>query len=154
MHAGYAKRRHALLAGGVKLFEFKPEPGEAVRSQPSDRGLAGSSGASLHAKTFAVDRRRIFVGSFNLDPRSAALNTESGLVIDSPTLAAGAADVFENRMASQSYTLRLNEAGQIEWQDRASPTAPAQLHRTEPQTPLWKWAMVKLLSWLPIEWLL
>jgi putative cardiolipin synthase len=154
VHAGYAKRRHALLAGGVKLFEFKPERGEAVRSRPSDRGLAGSSGASLHAKTFAVDRRRIFVGSFNLDPRSAALNTESGLVIDSPTLAAGVADVFENRLASQSYTLRLNEAGQIEWQDRPSPTAPAQLHHTEPQTPLWKRTMVRLLSWLPIEWLL
>jgi putative cardiolipin synthase len=154
VHAGYAKRRHALRAGGVKLFEFKPERGEAVRSRPSDRGLAGSSGASLDAKTFAVDRRRIFVGSFNLDPRSAALNTESGLVIDSPTLAAGVADAFENRLASQSYMLRLNEAGQIEWQDRAFPTAPAQLHHTEPQTPPWKRAMVRLLSWLPIEWLL
>ena len=154
VHAGYAKRRHALLAGGVKLFEFKPERGEAVRSRPSDRGLAGSSGASLHAKTFAVDRRRIFVGSFNLDPRSAALNTESGLVIDSPTLAAGVADAFENRLAAQSYTLRLDEAGQIEWQDRPAATAPTRLHHTEPQTPLWKRLMVKLLAWLPIEWLL
>lgn len=154
VHAGYAKRRRALLAGGVKLFELKPERGEAVSSRPSDRGLAGSSGASLHAKTFAVDRRRIFVGSFNLDPRSAALNTESGLVIDSPTLAAAVANVFENHLAPRSYTLRLDEAGQIEWQDRPSPTAPAQLHHTEPQTPLWKRAMVRLLSWLPIEWLL
>ena len=154
VHAGYAKRRPALLAAGVKLYEFKPGRGEAARSRPSDRGLAGSSGASLHAKTFAVDRRRIFIGSFNLDPRSAALNTESGLVIDSPTLAAGVSDVFKNRLASQSYSLRLDEAGQIEWKDRPAPSARAQLHHTEPETPLWKRAMVSLLSWLPIDWLL
>ena len=154
VHAGYAKRRHALLAAGVKLFELKPERGEAARSLRSDRGLAGSSGASLHAKTFALDRSRTFVGSFNLDPRSAALNTESGLVIDSPSMAAAIADVFENHLAERSYTLRLDDKNHIEWQDRSSPTAEPQLHQTEPQTPLWKRAMVTLLSWLPIEWLL
>ncbi|QCB47715.1 phospholipase D family protein [Hydrogenophaga sp. PAMC20947] len=154
VHAGYAKRRPALLAAGVKLFELKPDRGEAARSRRSDRGLAGSSGASLHAKTFALDRRRTFVGSFNLDPRSAALNTESGLVIDSPTMAAAIADVFENHLAARAYTLRLNGEGRIEWLDRPSPAAPPQLHPAEPQTRLWKRTMVKLLSWLPIEWLL
>ena len=154
VHAGYAKRRPALLAAGVKLFELKPDRVEATRSRRSDRGLVGSSGASLHAKTFALDRRRTFVGSFNLDPRSAALNTESGLVIESPTLAAAIADVFENHLAARSYALRLDDAGSIEWQDHPAPDAPVQLHHTEPQTPLWKRAMVGLLSWLPIEWLL
>ncbi len=154
VHAGYAKRRRALLEGGVKLFELKPDRGEAARSRRSDRGLAGSSGASLHAKTFAVDRRRAFVGSFNLDPRSAALNTESGLVIESPTLAANIADAFEHHLAGQSYALRLDGEGDIEWQEQISPSAPPRLHHTEPQASIWKRAMVKLLSWLPIEWLL
>ena len=154
VHAGYAKRRPALLAAGVKLFELKPDRNDVARSKRADRGLAGSSGASLHAKTFALDRKRAFVGSFNLDPRSAALNTESGLVIDSPTLATSIADVFDNHLAERSYALRLNDAGSIEWQDRPTPDAPTQRLHTEPQTPLWKRAMVVLLSWLPIEWLL
>ena len=59
VHAGYAKRRAALLRGGVKLFELKPD-GMAPRSSPEDRGLMGSSGASLHAKTFAMDGQRVF----------------------------------------------------------------------------------------------
>jgi putative cardiolipin synthase len=107
----------------------------------------------LHARP-AVDRRRAFVGSFNLDPRSAALNTESGLVIESPTLAANIADAFEHHLAGQSYALRLDGEGDIEWQEQISPSAPPRLHHTEPQASIWKRAMVKLLSWLPIEWLL
>lgn len=47
----------------------------------------GSSGSSLHSKTFSVDRSRVFIGSFNFDPRSARLNTEMDFVIDSPALA-------------------------------------------------------------------
>ncbi|MEP6969202.1 MAG: phospholipase D family protein, partial [Betaproteobacteria bacterium] len=93
VHAGYAKRRPALLRGGVKLFELKPDS-NASHASIGDRGLTGSSGASLHAKTFAIDGQRVFVGSFNLDPRSAALNTESGFVIDSPPMASRIAAAF------------------------------------------------------------
>jgi putative cardiolipin synthase len=68
VHAGYAKRRKALLAAGITLFELK-----RGSSRSSTRvgltGRSGSSASSLHAKTFAVDRTRVFVGSFNLDPR-------------------------------------------------------------------------------------
>ncbi|MBS1135759.1 MAG: hypothetical protein H6R02_2900, partial [Burkholderiaceae bacterium] len=85
VHAGYAKHRAALLKAGVQLYELKPTAG---RDAPVDRaGLGSSSSAGLHAKTFAVDGKRVFVGSFNFDPRSARLNTEMGMVIDSPKLA-------------------------------------------------------------------
>src|SRR4029079_19713632 len=63
VHAGYAKYRAELLRGGVRLYELKT----ALASE--HEGIGGSD-ASLHAKTFAVDRSRIFVGSFNFDPRS------------------------------------------------------------------------------------
>src|SRR5690606_10021643 len=115
VHAGYAKRRHALLEAGVKLFELKPDRVEAARSRRSDRGLVGSSGASLHAKTFALDRHRTFVGSFNLDPRSAALNNEMRLVINIQSMATDIADVFENHHAERSYALRLDDKNDIEW---------------------------------------
>ncbi len=154
VHAGYAKRRAALLAGGVQLFELKPDRGEAARARRTAHGLAGSSGASLHAKTFAIDRQRVFVGSFNLDPRSAALNTESGLVVDSPAMATSIARAFEPPLASQSYALRLDGQGQLHWLDRRGPGLPPQVLDTEPHSPLWKRAMVGVLAWLPIEWLL
>ena len=153
VHAGYAKRRLALLRGGVKLYELKPDP-IAPRASSGDRGLTGSSGASLHAKTFAIDGQRVFVGSFNLDPRSAALNTESGFVIDSPPMAARIAAAFADQLPKRSYVLRVDNQGHVEWQDPSSPDGSMKLLHQEPQTPLWKRAMVRMLSWLPIEWLL
>lgn len=153
VHAGYAKRRAALLRGGVKLFELKPD-GMAPRSSPEDRGLMGSSGASLHAKTFAMDGQRVFVGSFNLDPRSAALNTESGLVIDSVPMAAQIAAAFAEQLPKRSYVLRLDSQGQVEWLNPSSSDESTKRLHHEPQTPLWKRAMVRVLAWLPIEWLL
>lgn len=67
VHAGYAKRRHALLAAGVRLYELKPDAADASRERGGTVG-GGSSDASLHAKSFAVDGEQVFVGSFNLDP--------------------------------------------------------------------------------------
>ena len=153
VHAGYAKRRYALLDGGVRLFELKPDA-HAARSARADRGFAGSSGASLHAKTFAVDGQRVFIGSFNLDPRSAALNTESGFVIDSPRLATEIRHAFQETLATQTYTLHLDAEGRIEWQDKQPGNAPPQVHQVEPQTSIWTRALVRVLSWLPIEWML
>ena len=56
--------------------------------------------------------------------------------------------------SAKCLTLRLDGEGDIEWQEQISPSAPPRLHHTEPQASIWKRAMVKLLSWLPIEWLL
>lgn len=81
VHAGYAKRREELLRAGVQLFELKPSaPNQAASVRVAGASkLGGSSKASLHAKTFSVDRQRIFVGSFNLDPRSARLKKDGQL---------------------------------------------------------------------------
>ena len=100
MHAGYAKYREPLLRGGVRLFELK----RSAESSSERRDAAGgSSDASLHAKTFAVDRSRIFVGSFNFDPRSARLNTEMGVVIESATLAARLSDDLDHLLPRAAY---------------------------------------------------
>ncbi|AHG66128.1 putative phospholipase D [Advenella mimigardefordensis DPN7] len=76
VHAGYAKRRKDLLAAGVTLYELQRM--SATDKPKEGAGPFGSSGSSLHAKTFAVDHKRVFIGSFNFDPRSANLNTEMG----------------------------------------------------------------------------
>ena len=145
VHAGYAPTRKPLLQAGVHLFELKPQLGSA----PAGHGL-GSSGASLHAKTFEVDRERIFVGSFNFDPRSRELNTEMGLVIDSPRLATDLADVFTARVPLDAWQVRLTAAGELQWVDLKS----AETFDHDPGVPAWKRAWVRLLEWLPIRSLL
>lgn len=151
VHAGYAKHRKPLLEGGVGLFEMQRHvPAETGRGARLSR--LGSSGSSLHAKTFVVDAERVFIGSFNFDPRSALLNTELGVVIHSPELARQMHDVFDVEIPKRSYTLRLSEDGQVEWLDNAS--TPPVLHESEPGSTWWSRVMLRVLSTLPIDWLL
>jgi putative cardiolipin synthase len=150
VHAGYAKRRRDLLEAGVQLFELKP----SVRDLEPDerRSLGGSSSASLHAKTFAIDRERIFVGSFNFDPRSALLNTEMGLVIESPALAQQLSAAFDKVIPRAAYEVRLAADGRMEWIER---TQSGEIrHETEPGAGAAKRGWIGFLSILPIEWLL
>ncbi len=86
VHAGYKKSRRKLLEGGVELFELKPTV-DADTQAAGKLSFTGSSAASLHAKTFMIDRQRVFIGSMNLDPRSVQINTEIGILIDNPELA-------------------------------------------------------------------
>ena len=114
-------------------------------------GAGASSGASLHAKTFAVDGQRIFVGSFNFDPRSAHLNTELGLLIDSPALAGQLSAVFDKDVPEGAYEVRLTDDG-LEWVEQTP--GGEKRHDTEPETGIMRRALVKFLSWLPIDWML
>lgn len=155
VHAGYARRREALVRGGVRLFELKRNllsPGDPA-GQPDRRLFGGSSAASLHAKTFAVDRERVFVGSFNFDPRSMSLNTELGVVIHSTRLAGALSDALEARLPRVAYEVVPGARGNgIEWIDRGE-GGEVRLSR-EPETGAWRRFGVGLLSVLPIEWLL
>ena len=111
-----------------------------------------SSGTTLHAKTFAVDRKRLFIGSFNFDPRSMYLNTELGFVIESPVLAEIVQDAFETTIPERSYEVVLSPKGALMWLERRDDEVFT--HRVEPGTRFWQRAGLRFLSWLPIEWLL
>ena len=158
-YAGYLPYRDMLLRAGVHLYELKPSakaPATAEEIQDRRRNLPGSSGgsstASLHAKTFVVDRRRVFVGSYNLDPRSARLNTEMGVLMDSPELASHLADAFGAAIAREAYELRVDADGKVTWVER---TADGEVRYTSPPGAgaLRGW-WIDLLRLLPIEWLL
>ena len=145
VHAGYAKRRKALLQAGVQLFELKP-----TLSEPREKtGPGGSSSASLHAKTFAIDHKKVFVGSFNFDPRSARLNTEMGMVIDSPDLARRMADGFDSVVPLRAYEVRLSEDGRLFWIERTA--TGEKRYDTEPGAGFFLRGWVRFLSILPIE---
>jgi putative cardiolipin synthase len=149
VHAGYAKRRKALLQAGVSIWELKPTVVERA-----DASVGSSSSSGLHAKTYAVDGRRIFIGSFNFDPRSARLNTEMGVVVDSPAIAGRLARAFETVVPLAAYEVRLVEGGDdLEWIERLSDGSERR-YTSEPETGAFKRFTVQLLSILPIDWLL
>ena len=153
VHAGYAKHRKSLLAQGVTLYEMRSLVPEyaAEKGRPLLQRL-GSSGSSLHAKTFAVDGERMFVGSLNFDPRSALFNTELGFLIDSPALAQQIAQAFEHQIPLQSYRVALAGDGALQWHSGLG--SPAPVYGTEPHTTWWSRMLVRMLMLLPIEWLL
>ncbi|RZL87540.1 MAG: phospholipase D family protein [Variovorax sp.] len=111
VHTGYVRYRERLLRSGADLYELSPE-----RTTASQRfGSFGTSLGRLHAKTAAIDRTRILLGSANLDPRSASQNTEMGMMIDSPQLARELLRVINVSKLQNSYRLRLAKDGGIEW---------------------------------------
>ncbi|WP_159627397.1 phospholipase D family protein [Massilia puerhi] len=153
VHAGYAKWRKPLLEAGVTLYELRREATDEPSRQKRGSGSGiGSSDASLHAKTFGVDGNRVFVGSFNFDQRSIHLNTEMGMVIDSPALATRLSETLGRTLPTRAYEVRLDEQGSVIWIERRGEQVIR--HDKEPGTSWFKRAAVKALSWLPIDWLL
>lgn len=157
VHAGYAPQRPALLDAGVELYELRPQPSADGRSRGRLLGI-GSSRASLHAKAFAVDGERVFIGSFNFDPRSAWVNTEIGVLLEHPGLARRIGGAFEAEIPRQAWRVTRDAEAEpgvdaLRWRGVTAEGEPVE-HRQEPGagwlTRLWVW----LLSLLPIEPLL
>ena len=153
VHSGYAKWRKRLLQAGIRLYEMRPSvvtPPDEVDADQLPR--FASAATSLHAKTFAVDGERVFIGSFNFDPRSARLNTELGFIIESAELAAQTEEVFAREVPFSAYELRLAPSGRMYWLERE----PGYLQRldTDPGTSWWQRGLITFFSWLPIDWLL
>ena len=103
VHTGYSRYRTRMLQAGVDLYELSP-----TRTQQTKRlGMFGSSLGRLHAKTAVIDKKMIFIGSMNLDPRSASTNTEFGMFIESPALAKELLRVINISKLESAYRLRL-----------------------------------------------
>ena len=142
VHSGWQAYRPALVDAGIAVHELKRHGRRHGVAIPF-----GSSGASLHTKAYLVDGQRGFVGSFNLDPRSANLNTEMGVFFDDPALGQRLRAEFDQLAAPQlSYRVERDKDGQLQWRD-----ADNRLYHREPDTrwPLRAW--VHVLSWLPLE---
>jgi putative cardiolipin synthase len=80
--SGYRNQRERLLAMGLTIYEYRPDA-EAQRVAMMRRANPGPSIpiSALHAKTLVVDSQVVYIGTFNLDPRSQNLNTEVGAVV-------------------------------------------------------------------------
>jgi putative cardiolipin synthase len=101
--SGYQKQRRAILKAGIRVSEFRPDP--AVRRELIERypRLAKKPPVfAIHAKSMVIDNETLFVGTFNLDPRSANLNTEVGILIKNRELAEGVERMIERDMAPEN----------------------------------------------------
>jgi putative cardiolipin synthase len=145
VHAGYKRYRKPLLQGGVLLWETRPlkQPKEGPAT------VFGSSRASLHTKAYFFDRRYIFVGSFNIDPRSASLNTEMGLLFDCPQLAKPMRDALGRALPALAWKVTLGEDGELRWKGQHQGEVKEVVR--EPDAGLWRRFMVQALQWFPIE---
>jgi putative cardiolipin synthase len=152
VHAAYAKYRIPLLEAGVDLFELRPIPGK-----PPKNSYGTSSGESLHAKSMVVDRRRVFVGSMNLDPRSRRLNTEMGIIVDCPDLAEALSRYFDSATAPENawHVVLVRPEGKpdaapkLQWISVEDGKPVTVDH--DPETSQWKRFRVDLMRALPIE---
>jgi putative cardiolipin synthase len=147
-HAGHAAHREELIRRGVELYELKADA-ETVEK----RIFPMRSRAALHTKALAFDRRSIFVGSFNLDPRSATINTEIGVYVESEGLAEDLIDSMnEGVLPESSYHVTLDENDELIWTTEMD----GQLIETheEPGTSFGRRFMIGLIHILPIEHLL
>ena len=140
VHGGYSRYRTRLLKDGVQLWELKPLLGKGPRMR------ASISGASLHTKALTVDGRVLFVGSYNLDPRSRSLNCEQGVIAESPALASQLESIFERQISgTHAWTVTLGPGRRLEWRDGHA------VHHSEPDAPFGRRAQAWLARVLPIE---
>jgi putative cardiolipin synthase len=149
VHAGYARYRRALLRAGVELYELDARL--TRRERRARKGPHRFSRGSLHAKSFILDRKHVFIGSMNFDPRSVVENTEIGMLIDSPEIARKIRRWFELIAHRGAFRLGLATAWhgreQIVWHGDGE----AVRYTTEPNAGFWRRFGAGFLRYFPLE---
>ena len=151
VHAGYIKYRKELLQDGVELYELNKKLTRKERKEK--KGAEGSSKASLHAKSFVFDRKQVFIGSLNLDPRAVKHNTEIGVVFNVPEIAEDMTDWFEENIEQLAFRLELkkDETGYEEVLWHGWENGKQVVYTHEPQTGFWRRFGIGFMSIWPIE---
>ena len=151
VHSGYSKYRKDLLRAGIELYEMNQKTSKEERKRK--KGRYGSSKASLHAKAFIFDRKQVFIGSLNLDPRAVLHNTEIGVVLASKEIASGVGDWFDSKIERKTFRLELrtDEDGyeQILWHGMEN--GEQRVFNVDPYTGFWRRFGIGFMSLLPIE---
>ena len=147
---GYQRYRKDLLRAGVNLFELRADPERTGENAKLHQGSTAS--AALHAKILVIDRETIFIGSHNIDPRSTQLDSQNGILIHSPELAAKLASVFD-QATTPAYSYRVSLKGDdVIWTTEKDGT-PIE-YNTDPETNWWRRFKASLLGSLsPEQWL-
>ncbi|MDH3985521.1 MAG: phospholipase D-like domain-containing protein, partial [Gammaproteobacteria bacterium] len=144
-HAGYSQTRKELIANGMEIYELRPDA-VAVKQ----RNYTAESKTGLHAKAMVFDRESVFIGSFNLDPRSANINTEAGLYVESPELAGQVAEFMDEGVRPEnSYRVLLDDEGNLVWVTEID--GEEVRYDDEPETTFGQRFMSDFISILPVD---
>jgi phosphatidylserine/phosphatidylglycerophosphate/cardiolipin synthase-like enzyme len=136
-----ALRRGPCRGGRWRTSRRRPKH-RAKHRQFAERGGSGASLATLHTKAFIVDDRELFIGSFNRDPRSVNINTELGVIIESPDLGHEVLSQLQSQLDQRTYKVVLNEQDRLRWVDNEG--AEPVMYDREPDTSWWRRTKVAL----------
>ena len=145
VHGGYAPSRKTLLRNGVKIYEVRPD------AEVAGAEFVAASGAksTLHTKAFLVDGETVFVGSFNFDPRSANLNTESGVIIESEQMARRFRAGIDEKLKEATWELFLSENNKLRW--RGYEDGLEVIHNNEPESTWMQRFIAGIVRLLPVK---
>ena len=129
VHSAYARYRKDVVRAGVELFEARADAGRFAQNTD------GPEEFTLHTKLVLIDRRYLFVGSLNLDPRSIDINAEMGLLIDSKEMTSEISDNVETILPKMTYKIVLNDEDKLEWHGLVDDVES--VDTKEPQTSAW-----------------
>jgi putative cardiolipin synthase len=146
-HAAYARRRKAMLEAGVALWELRPDARSCREIiAVAARGCTAERIIGLHAKSFVFDRRIVYVGSLNLNLRSAYLNAETAMIVESASLAEAVASSIETNLADEnSWRVQLDDRGRLRWHEGST------IHAREPATSWWQRTKTRFIALFPLE---
>ncbi len=151
-HSGYVKYRVPLLKDGVELHEVRSLLG-STRGSGQTAVVSSYGNYGLHAKLLVFDRHRMFIGSMNFDQRSKRLNTEIGLIIDSPQLAQATMTRFDRMVQPDNAYTPSWQGSRIPrhlvWDTREDGKDVEYLR--EPARSSWQRFKLTLMSWLPVD---
>ena len=104
---------------------------------------------TLHTKGALLDGRRVFIGSFNWDPRSVNINTEMGVIMEAPSLGKRFTDRIENSLPASAYEVTLTDKDALQW-TLVTPEGK-QVYDKEPETSFGRRFLTGFMSLLPIK---
>ncbi|MGI9225115.1 MAG: phospholipase D-like domain-containing protein, partial [Woeseiaceae bacterium] len=115
VNSHYEPWRKPIIATGAQLYETRADAGiQSIIDVPP----VAAKFVGLHTKASVADGRHVFIGSMNLDPRSAAINTEMGAVIDSTGLGEDLRKLMLRDMSGDNaWHVSMTDAGRLQWQN-------------------------------------
>ncbi len=148
-HAAYARRRVPIVKSGIELHELRPDAVYCAQVIVIENGCSAERTLGLHSKTFVFDRRTVAIGSMNLNLRSAYLNAETVMIIDSPEIAEQvAAAILRAASLENSWSVTLDE-GNLLWRTQRAGKLVTSRH--EPDTGWWRRFKSRMIASLPLE---
>ena len=132
VHSSYMSYRKDLLRAGVELWEARADAAKITTPE----GETQLEQLTLHTKGIVIDRKQVFVGSLNLDPRSIDINTEMGLLIDSFELGERLTNTMTELIPRIAYRVKMDENNKLTW--HATIDGQEVVETQEPQTSAWR----------------